>query len=161
MHISAVVAMSENRVIGKDNRLPWHLPADLQHFKKITLGKPILMGRKTFESIGCPLPLRRNIVVTRDENFQAPGCVVVHSVEEGIQEAAYSKEICVIGGAILFAEMLPTIQKIYLTMVHHLFVGDAYFPELDMNEWREVERERHDADEKNVFAYSFIVLERK
>ena len=160
--ISAVVAMAENRVIGKNNQLPWHLPADLKHFKNITTGHPILMGRKTYESIGKPLPNRTNIVITRDQSYKAPGCEVVSSLEEAIALAAthQSQEIFIIGGAEVYRQLLPRIQRIYLTVVHHTFEGDVYFPELKMNEWHEVEHESHQPDEKNAYTYSFLKLER-
>jgi dihydrofolate reductase len=161
MKISAIVAMSENRVIGRNNQLPWHLPADLRHFKKITLGNPILLGRKTYESIGHALPDRCNVVITRDANFQAPGCIVVNSVETALTSVEYSNEIFVIGGALLFEQLLPRTERIYLTIVHHEFEGDTFFPELDSHEWKEVSRERFPADEENKYAYSFITLDRK
>lgn len=160
MLISAIVAMSENRVIGKNNQLPWHLPADLRHFKKITMGKPILMGRKTFESIGHALPGRCNVVITRDENFPAMGCVLANSIDTALLSVEYSAEIFVIGGAALFQQMLPMIQKLYLTIIHHEFEGDTYFPELVMTEWNEIKRVEHEADQENPYRYSFVTLKR-
>ena len=157
MKISIIVAMAENRVIGRDNGLPWHLPADLKHFKAITMGKPIIMGRKTWESIGRPLPGRINIVVTRTPNFMADGCVVVHSIEEAL---AGHDEAMVIGGAEFYRQVLPQATTLYLTLVHDVFDGDTFFPELDEQAWREVERSDFAADEKNPHAYSFIRLER-
>jgi dihydrofolate reductase len=161
MRIAAIFAMSENRVIGKNNELPWHLPADMRHFKELTLGKPILLGRKTYESIGRALPGRCNVVVTRDVNFQAPGCVVANSLETALSAADYSDEIMVIGGAVLYQHLLPRTHRLYMTMIHHVFDGDAFFPELDMNEWREIERHDHAADQENKYSYSFITLDRK
>lgn len=161
MRISAVVAMSENRVIGNGNKLPWHLPADLKHFKAVTMDKPVLMGRKTYDSIGHPLPGRCNIVITRDSDFQAAGCVVANSIDCALKAAAYSEEVCIIGGSLLYEQMLPRIEQIYMTIVHHDFPGDAFFPELDKQAWREVSREDHPADEKNAYAYSFLLLERQ
>lgn len=161
MRIAAIFAMSENRVIGKDNQLPWHLPADLQHFKALTMGKPILLGRKTYESIGRPLPGRCNLVMSRDVQFQAPGCVVVNSLETALLAAGYSDEIMVIGGAVLYQHLLPRTQRLYMTIIHHEFEGDAYFPVLDMSEWEEVSHVDHDADEENKYSYSFITLDRK
>lgn len=160
--ISAIVAMAKNRVIGKNNQLPWHLPADLKHFKLITTGHPILMGRKTYESIGKPLPNRTNIVLTRDKSYHAPGCLVVNSLDEAIKfaESEENKEIFIIGGAEIYRQLLGAIERIYLTVVQHEFEGDAYFPELDQKEWKEIEREEHGADEKNEYGYSFIILER-
>lgn len=161
MRIAAVFAMSENRVIGKDNQLPWRLPADMRHFRTLTLGKPILLGRKTYESIGHPLPERCNIVVTRDVNFQAPGCVVANSLETALSAADYCEEIIVIGGAVLYQHLLPRTHRLYMTLIHHSFEGDTFFPELDMNEWQEMERQDCKADEENIYSYSFIILDRK
>ncbi|MEO8401905.1 MAG: dihydrofolate reductase [Gammaproteobacteria bacterium] len=161
MHISAIVAMSTNRVIGKDNQLLWHLPADLQHFKSVTMGKPILMGRKTFQSIGRALPGRCNVVITRDPDFQACGCVVANSIETALAAVEYSNEVFIIGGALLYEQMLPLTQRIYMTIVDHEFTGDAYFPMLDMQEWSEIDRVQHLPDEKNSYGFSFVTLERR
>ncbi len=161
MRISAICAMSENRVIGNHNQLPWHLPADLKHFKKITSGKPILLGRKTYESIGRPLPDRCNIVITRDMHFQAPGCLVVNSIEHALEAVAYSEEVFIIGGALLYHQTLSMIQRLYMTLIHQNFDGDAFFPDIDLHEWRETERIDHQADAENPYAYSFIVLDKK
>ena len=161
MFISAICAMSENRVIGNNNQLPWHLPADLRHFKKITTGKPILLGRNTYESIGHALPNRCNVVITRDTTFTAPGCVVANSIETALEAVAYSDELFVIGGEILYHQMLSKIQRIYLTIIHHIFEGDAFFPELNPTEWLEVERIDHSVDAENIYPYSFIILDRK
>ena len=160
MNISIVVALAANRVIGNQNRLPWHLPADLQHFKKITMGKPILMGRKTWESIGRPLPGRTNIVITRDKNYVAEGCVVVHSMEAALQAAGDSAEVMVIGGAEFYRQALPYARTLYLTCVEGEFEGDTFFPELDDQDWREAERTDFEPDEKNPHAYSFVRMER-
>jgi dihydrofolate reductase len=160
MNISIIVALAAKRVIGNQNRLPWHLPADLQHFKQVTMGKPIVMGRKTFESIGRPLPGRTNIVITRNENYSAEGCKVVHSMEAAMQAAAGSEEVMVIGGAEFYRQALPHAGTLYLTCVDGDFEGDAFFPELDDREWREVERTDFKPDEKNPHAYSFVRLER-
>lgn len=160
MKISIVVAMSTNGVIGRDNQLPWHLPADLQHFKKTTMGKPILMGRKTYESIGRPLPGRTNIVITRDADYAAEGCVVVYSIEAALQAAGEQDEIMIIGGAEFYRQILPLADTIYLTRIHEDFAGDTYFPELNPAEWHEVERTDWEADEKNSHRYSFVRLER-
>lgn len=160
--LSAIVAMSENRVIGKDNKLPWHLPADLKHFKEITTGHFIIMGRKTFESIGKSLPNRTNIVLSRDAGFNAVGCQTLGSIDEAITQAknAQQDEIFIIGGAEIYRQLLPKVRRLYLTIVHNHFEGDAWFPELNPTEWREVSRERHEADEKNACAYSFVMMER-
>ena len=160
MKISIVVAMAANRVIGRDNQLPWHLPADLKHFKQTTMGKPILMGRKTWESIGRPLPGRTNIVITRDENYDAPGCVVVHSIEAALQAAAKQDEVMIIGGAEFYRQVLPRTDRIYLTRINEDFEGDTLFPELDSSEWQEAERVDCDADDNNPHSYSFITLDR-
>ena len=160
MLLSAVVAMASNRVMGDCNRLPWPLPADLRRFKQITLGKPIIMGRKTFQSIGRPLPDRLNIIVTRDSQFNAPGCVVVFSPMAALEQAKKYEEVCVIGGSELYQQCLPYVERIYLTLIHHTFEGDTFFPELNQQEWRECSREDCLPDASNKYAYSFIVLER-
>lgn len=152
--------MDANGVIGRDNELPWHLPADLQHFKKTTMGKPILMGRKTYESIGRPLPGRTNIVITRDSRYQAAGCVVVNSIDAAMEAAGEQDEIMVIGGAEFYRQVLPHANTIYLTRIHATFDGDTAFPELKDADWREVERSDQAADEKNPHDYSFIRLDR-
>jgi dihydrofolate reductase len=158
--IAIVVAMADNRVIGRDNQLPWHLPADLRHFRQVTIGKPVLMGRKTHESIGRPLPERTNIVVTRDRSYEAPGCVVAHSIESALKAAGDREEVMVIGGADFYRQLLPKADRLYLTLVHAEFEGDARFPELDDREWREVERTDCAPDANNPWPYSFIRLER-
>jgi dihydrofolate reductase len=161
MKLSLIAAMADNRVIGHENRLPWHLPADLQHFKAITLGKPVLMGRKTWESLGRPLPGRTNIVITRDAGYVAEGCVVAHSLEEAVRAAGEAAEIMVIGGAQLYRQALPLADTIYLTLVHAEFQGDTRFPDWQPKEWRETARIDHAADDRNPHAYSFITLERQ
>jgi dihydrofolate reductase len=161
MKLSLIAAMADNRVIGHENRLPWHLPADLQHFKAITLGKPVLMGRKTWESIGRPLPGRTNIVITRDAGYVAEGCVVAHSLEEAVRAAGEAAEIMVIGGAQLYRQALPLADTIYLTLVHAEFQGDTRFPDWQPKEWRETARIDYAADDRNPHAYSFITLERQ
>ncbi|HED40652.1 MAG TPA: type 3 dihydrofolate reductase [Chromatiales bacterium] len=159
--ISLIAAMGTNRVIGINNRLPWHLPADFKHFKKITMGKPILMGRKTYESIGRPLPGRTNIIITNNQSYSAEGCFVVNSIDEAIELTQDEDEVMVIGGASFYQQTLPIAQRIYLTVIHHDFVGDAYFIELDEAAWREVERTDCEADENNRYPYSFITLEKR
>jgi dihydrofolate reductase len=161
MKLSLIAAMSENRVIGHENRLPWHLPADLQHFKTITLGKPVLMGRKTWESLGRPLPGRTNIVITRDSGYVAEGCVVAHSLEEAVRAAGEAAEVMVIGGAQLYRQALPLADTLYLTLVHAEFQGDTRFPAWQPKDWRETARIDHVADDRNPHAYSFITLERQ
>lgn len=166
MILSSIVAMSENRVIGVDNQLPWHLPEDLKYFKRITMGHPIIMGRKTYESIGRPLPGRTNIVVTRQAEWDAEGVVATHSVDEALQVAARQvasdgvEEAFMIGGEELFRQSLHKMDRIYLTQVHAHIDGDAYFPEFDRSQWEEVERIDHEPDHRNPYAYSFLVLNR-
>ncbi len=161
MIISLIAAMGNNRVIGINNALPWRLPADLKHFKKITMGKPILMGRKTYESIGKPLPGRTNIIITHDRDYQAPGCVVTHTVDEALAAATSSEEIMVIGGASFYEQLLPHAQRLYLTLIHENFAGDAWFPAFDHAQWSEVEHTDCKPDEANPYHHSFVVLERK
>ena len=160
MILTIIVAMARNRVIGHNNTLPWRLPADLQHFRRITLGKPVVMGRKTHESIGRPLPDRDNIVVSTDRNYHANGCRVMHSIEETLASLRGIPEIMVIGGASLYRETLACAGRIYLTLVHADIAGDTWFPELDACQWRQISREDFPADERNNYAYSFIHFER-
>lgn len=161
MQISIIAALANNRVIGYQNQLPWHLPADLRHFKELTLGKPIIMGRKTFESIGKPLPGRKNIVVTRDQGYQADGCVVAHSLPEALAQAGAASEVMIIGGTELFAQALPLAHCLYLTFIRADFTGDVFFPLWDAAEWEETERQDFGADEKNKYSYSFINYSRR
>lgn len=161
MRISLIVALARNRVIGRDNQLPWRLSADLQHFKRLTMGKPIVMGRKTCESIGRPLPGRTNIVVTRDSSFSAAGCRVVHSIDEALVAAGGADEVMIMGGENLYSQLLPRADRLYLTEVQADVSGDAWFPEYDQTQWQELERESHRADEKNEFDYDFVVLARR
>jgi len=162
MLLTAVVAATENSVIGRDNGMPWHLPADLQHFKSVTLGSPVLMGRKTFEAIGRPLPGRRNLVLTRSGEFSVPGIEVVHSLEEAIALAGDVPELMIIGGAALYELALPRTQRVHLTRLHMTLDGDAHFPALPDSHWREVSRsERRAADERNACDMTFLVLERR
>ncbi len=160
MEIAIIVATDNNRLIGKDNDLPWKLSADLQYFKRVTMGKPLVMGRKTHESIGRPLPGRKNIVITKDARFTAQGCVVVNSIAAALEECADVEEVMVMGGASLYEQFLPIATKLYLTKVHADLEGDTWFPEWDERQWREVEREDHLADEKNQFDYSFVLYEK-
>jgi dihydrofolate reductase len=160
--LSIISAMADNRVIGIDNRLPWTLPADMKWFRQHTLGKPIVMGRKTFESFGSkPLPERLNIVITRDTGYVAPGAMVAHSIDEAIAIAGDVPEIMIIGGASFYEQMLPRARRLYLTLVHINVEGDAWFPKYDVTEWQEQSRTDHPADEKNPHAMSFVILERK
>jgi dihydrofolate reductase len=157
MSLSLIVARASNGVIGKDNQLPWHLPADLKYFKAVTMGKPIVMGRKTFQSIGRPLPGRQNIVVTRNPDFDSNGITVVHSVEAAIAAANQVAEIMLIGGTELYKLSLPLVDRIYLTEIHQDFDGDAHFPLLN-SQWQEISREDHVSDAG--LGYSFCVLEK-
>ncbi len=160
MRLNIVVAKSENDVIGRDGDLPWRLSADLRHFKATTLGHPLVMGRKTHESIGRPLPGRQNIIVTRQADYRAEGCTIAASLEQAIAEALSAEEVMIIGGATLYAAALPRADRLYLTEVHAQIAGDTHFPPLDRKAWREVSRERHEADESNDHDYSFVILDR-
>jgi len=153
--------MDRGGVIGRDGKLPWYLPNDLQYFKRITMGKPIVMGRKTHESIGRPLPGRANIVVSSNRHYEAPGCTVVGSLDEACAAAGRCEEIMIIGGASLYRDALPLASRIYLTEVNADVVGDVRFPPFDRRAWREIERAHHPADARNFCAHSFVVLERK
>ena len=159
MSISLIVAVAEQGVIGQENALPWRLPGDLKRFKALTMGKPIIMGRKTFDSIGRPLPGRTNIVITRQSGLQLPGCVVVGSLSEALT-AVHADEYMVIGGAEIYRQVLPLAQRVYLTQVHANISGDAFFPALEPTQWHETYREDVPADEQNQYAHSFITLER-
>lgn len=159
--ISIIAAMTDDRVIGINNSLPWKLPSDMKWFRQQTLGKPILMGRKTFESFGSrPLPERTNIIVTRDHAYQAEGAVVVHSIDEALQAAGKVEEIMIIGGASFYQQTLPQVRRMYLTRVHADVAGDAWFPEFDESQWLQVKRIDCEADERNAYAHSFIILQR-
>jgi dihydrofolate reductase len=158
--VSLVVAMARNGVIGRDNSLPWHLPADLRHFKSITLGKPILMGRRTFESIGKALPGRTNLVLTRDARWRAEGVLVVHSLCDALAQVAGAAELAVIGGAEIFRLLLPQATRIHLTLVEADVAGDTSFPAIDSSQWIERDRRVYAADERNAYNMSFITLER-
>lgn len=159
--LSLIVAMDQNRLIGNNNALPWHLPADLKYFKAATMSKPIVMGRKTYESIGKPLPGRRNIVVTRDSTYQAEGCEVVNDIDQALDLTAGAEEVMVIGGMQIYELALPRVSRMYLTMIEHEFAGDAWFPEFDMTQWREVSAEAHQYNADSLtFEYRFLVLDR-
>lgn len=160
MTISIIAAMGNKRVIGIENRLPWQLPADMQWFRRCTMGKPIIMGRTTFESIGKPLPGRKNIVVTRNKQYQLDGAVVVHSLEAAIEAVQGDDEAMIIGGSNIYNQALDIANKLYITHIHADFEGDSWFPAYDESQWSVVSREEHLADEKNGYDYSFVVLER-
>ena len=162
MMLSLIWAMTDDRVIGIENSLPWKLPADMKWFRQHTLGKPIIMGRKTFESFGAkPLPQRLNIIISRDNQFQAQDAIVVESIPAALERAKEVEEVMVIGGASLYAQTLPLAQRLYMTLVHADIKGDAWFPDFDLNQWREIQRVEHTADEKNPYACTFLILERK
>ncbi len=160
-HLSLIVAMDENRLIGNDNQLPWHLPADLAFFKRTTMGKPIIMGRKTFESIGKALPGRRNIVITRDPDFTASGCEIVNSIDAALHCCAADEEVMLIGGASLYQQTIDQATRMYITRIHHRFEGDTWFPEFDHSDWKIENQEDFDADQDNALAYSFVKFVRE
>jgi dihydrofolate reductase len=160
MTLSIIVALSENNVVGINNQLPWHLSADLKRLKSITMGHHLIMGRKTFESVGRPLPGRTNVVVTRNKDYKAEGIVVVSSLKEALEKAKDDSEAFIFGGGEIFKEGLPMVNKIYMTKIHESFIGDTFFPDLNKGEWKETLREEHQPDEKNQYRYSFINLER-
>lgn len=159
--ISLIAAISRNGVIGKNNTLPWRLPADLQHFKKVTTGHCIITGRKNYEDIGKPLPNRTNIIVTRQSGFSAPGCIVVHSLEEALDQCSGEQEVFVIGGAVLYTHALPLADKLYITHVDADIDGDTYFPSIDWTEWQQTAKERKCADDNNPHDYVFAEYQRK
>ncbi len=158
MVLSAIVAIAENNVIGKDQDLIWHIPNDLKRFKNITNGHCIIMGRKTYESIGKALPNRTNIIITRQNNYLAKGCIIVSSLEAAIAKAKSENEdeAFIIGGAEIYRQSLPIIDKLYLTKVHESFDGDTFFPDINLTNWKLVYQENHSSDEKNLYDHSFM-----
>lgn len=162
MNINIIVAASENNVIGVDNRLPWHLPADLKYFKQLTTGHAIIMGRKTFDSIGKPLPNRRNLVITKSKTFSHEGITVVNSIDNAIEACETEENVFVIGGETIYAQMLSITHQIYLTRVHvKVENGTAFFPSLNPDEWELTSSDAHTKDEKNAWAYTFEVYKRR
>ena len=161
MTLSLVVAAATNNVIGSEGGLPWHLPDDLRHFKRLTTGKPVIMGRRTFESIGRPLPDRRNIVMTRRADYSAQGCDVVSSVDEALELVRGADEVMIIGGGLVYRDFLPHADRIYLTRVQADVEGDTYFPEIDESGWQLVTSEHHAADEQHAYAFDVMVFERR
>lgn len=161
MIISIIAAVADNMVIGNKNSLPWNLPADMEYFKKATLGKTIIMGAKTFESIGKALPNRKNIILSYDKSYKAEGCIIVTSIEQALKEVEEDEEVMIAGGASVYKQFLPLAKRLYLTFIHHDFEGDAYFPEFDINQWKEIKRIDNQPDEKNLYSYSFVIFERK
>jgi len=158
--VSVIVATDDRGGIGRGGKMPWHLPEDLQRFKRVTMGKPIVMGRKTWDSIGRPLPGRRNIVISRQAGFAAPGAIVVGSLPDALRAAGDVPEVCVIGGAEIYRLALPLAEEIHLTRVHALVDADTFFPLLDAVEWEEIGREDRPADERHAYPYSFVKLVR-
>jgi dihydrofolate reductase len=158
MALSLIVAMAKNRVIGYENKMPWHLPAELAYFKRVTMGHPIIMGRKTFESIGRPLPGRRNIVVSRNANFRTAGAEVTPSLNAAIELTR--RDAFIIGGASLYRDAIAHVDRIYLTEIDAMPTGDTFFPALDEHEWITVSHESRASDEKNPLDIAFTVLER-
>jgi len=158
---SIIAAMDANQLIGNNNQLPWHLPADLAHFKQLTMSKPILMGRKTYESIGRPLPGRHNIVISRNSERLIEGCSTCSSVDEAVALCQGEAEIMLIGGASLYAQVLPLADRLYLTRIDAEFEGDAWFPEIDFSAWQKTAEQRHPVDEKNAWPYRFCTFDRR
>ena len=158
--ITLVVAMTPERVIGAHGKLPWHLPADLRRFRELTMGKPIVMGRKTHESIGRPLPGRENIVVSGNPYYRSEGCVIVRDIRVALAHVRGQGEVMIIGGASVYVATLPLAQRIHLTLVHGEIGGDIFFPEYPKGEWHEAHRTDHPSDQRNAYPYSFVVLER-
>ena len=171
MRLSLIVAMAKNRTIGLDGAMPWHIPEDLKFFKRVTMGHPVIMGRKTYQSIGAALPGRTNIVVTRNKDFEAADADVVHDLSEALTKAKATEElwrpdggreeIFVIGGADIYGQALPEAQRIYMTEVHQEHPGDAFFPELAEGEWKETDRQDREPESEGGPAYSFVILDRK
>ncbi len=163
MFISVISAVAENRVIGNKNKLPWHLPADFKYFKEKTLGKTIILGLNTFRSIGeKPLPNRKHIILNNDPNYKVPeNCFLATSIEQALEMAKNDGEVMICGGASVYKQFLPLAHRLYLTYIHQAFEGDTFFPEFNINDWKEVSREDHQSDEKNKYPYSFVILEKK
>ena len=160
MRLSIIAAMSANRVIGSHNDLPWRLPADLKRFKSLAMGHHLIMGRKTFESIGQPLPGRTTVVVTHQTGYAPEGVLVAHSVEQALQMAAGDDEVFVAGGAQIYQQMFPRADRLYLTSIHEEFEGDTDFPEFEESDWQLNSEEKHEPDEKNLYPYTFLIYER-
>lgn len=166
MTISAIVALGDNNVIGKDNALIWHLPADMKFFKDKTTGHCIITGRKNYESIPLkfrPLPNRTNIIITRQVDYNAPGAIVVDSIDSALEKVRQcgDEEIFIIGGAEIFRQSMHLVDRLYVTHIYHSFEGDVFFPEINMDEWKETERRKGIVDEKNIYPHDFIVYDRK
>ncbi len=160
MQISLIAAMDRNRVIGKENDIPWRIPNDWKFVRKTTVGRPIILGRKNFESIGRVLPGRRNIILSRDTGLTIEGCEIAHSIQDVFDLCANEAEIFIFGGEQIYKMFMPYVSKMYITKIHHEFEGDTFFPELDRNEWKEISVERGIQDERNPYVYYFHVYER-
>lgn len=160
MRLSIIAAMSANRVIGMNNDLPWRMPADWKHFKSLTMGHHLIMGRKTFESIDQPLPGRTTVVVTRQTGYAKEGVLVARSIDQALQMAAGDDEVFVAGGAQIYQQMLPRADRMYLTSIHEEFEGDTDFPEFEESDWQLISEENQEPDEKNPYPYSFLIYER-
>lgn len=158
--ITIIAAIAENNALGKNNQLIWHLPADLKRFKQVTLNHHIIMGRKTFESLGKPLPNRTSIIITRNKNYTAQGCIVVHTLDEAIKAAASDNNPYILGGAEIYKQAIEIAHKLDLTFIHHTFDADAFFPIIDTSIWKEISRQYFKADERNKYDYSFVSFER-
>ncbi len=161
MRISFLVAAAKNGVIGKDDGLPWHLPKDLRRVKELTMGKPILMGRKTFETVGKPLPGRTNIILTRDRDYRVEGTVIVHDFDQALEIAEGHPELMVLGGGVVYRELLDQADRIYLTRIDAEYEGDTVFPELQDEDWVEVEKETFEPDERHAVPFVFLTLDRR
>ncbi|MBL7142089.1 MAG: dihydrofolate reductase [Candidatus Pacebacteria bacterium] len=159
--ISIIAAVGNNWVVGIKNKLPWNLPADMKHFRQLTMGKPVIMGQKTFESIGKPLPGRTNIILTLDKNFIPPDCLVTHSIEGALEAAKNFDEVMICGGVSIYRQFLLLADRMYLTLIEGEFEADAYFPEFDWNDWIEIGRIENNPDKDNSYKYNFVTLERK
>lgn len=160
---SIIAAYAQNRIIGKDNQLIWRLPSDLRYFKKLTTGHHIIMGRKTYLSIGKALPQRTTIIITRNFHFKASGCIVVHSLEKAFQvcESNNENEVFICGGSSVYQQALPLCDRMYITEIYHEFRGDAFFPDFDINNWQIIKKDMQLPDEKNPYKHSFITYQRK
>lgn len=165
MRLSVLVAMAKNRIIGKNNQLPWHLPADLKHFKFLTMGHTIVMGRKTYESIGRPLPGRENIIITRQAGYGVPGAMVANSLQDALliceQGKTINSESFIIGGEELYRQTLDLCQRMYITEIQSDFEGDVFFPEFDRSDWDEIQRDKHTSENDAHIEYHFVILDRK
>ena len=162
MLISMIAAMDKNLLIGNGPDIPWQMPVDRRHFRDMTIGKPVVMGRKTFETLKRPLGKRQNIILTRNTSYEAPkGCIVAHSVEDAIKRSQKVEELMICGGAPIYEAFLPHAARLYLTQIHATFEGDVYFPAFDTAAWQEVKRIDGEPDDKNPYPYSFLFLERR